>query len=69
MPCTFPLGDVSRPVEIAVRVDPEDAAGAVRGGEPAERTERDRVVAAEDERELAGSRASRTTPAMRSHVP
>ncbi len=39
-------------VEVAVRVDPDDAAGLPgRGAEAGERPERDRVVAAEDERE------------------
>ena len=42
-----------RRVDIRVRVDPEHAAGAVDGRQPAERPERHRVVAAEDERDLA----------------
>src|SRR5262249_52717808 len=40
-------------VEVAVRVEPDDAAEALGTTEPAERPERDRVVAAEDERDRA----------------
>ena len=56
-------------VDVRVGVDPEHAARPVHRGEPAERPERDRVVAAEDERhrsrdvDLGDDRA-----AMRSHV-
>src|SRR5262249_59792051 len=40
-----------RPVEVTVGVEPEDAALSLHLGEPAERSERDGVVAAEHERE------------------
>src|SRR5262249_1132244 len=40
-------------VEVAVCVDPEHRAGAVRTRETTERADRDRVVAAEDERQVA----------------
>ena len=53
MPCTLPLGDVAGVFEIAVRVDPDDAARPVHGRHADERAERDRVVAPEHERELA----------------
>ncbi len=54
IPCTFPDGLVVGRVEIAVRVDPDHASGLAGGGaEPRQRPERDRVVAAEDERDSA----------------
>ena len=43
-------------VDVAVRVDPEHAAGAVHRRKAAERAERDGVVAAEHERDRAGAR-------------
>ena len=56
------------PVQVAVRIDPEDAAGAVRLRHPAERPDRDRVVAAEHERQVAlGHAPSRRGAAIRPH--
>ncbi len=58
-----------RAVEVAVRVDPEHAALAVHPREAAERPERDRVVAAQDERDRAlRATASATRSAMRWQV-
>ena len=57
------------PVQVAVRVEPEHAAGAARAGEAAERAERDRVVAAEHERQVALRRPlARPASAIRSQV-
>ena len=42
-------------VDVGVRVDPEHAARPVHRREPTERPERDRVVAAEDERNRSGT--------------
>ena len=42
-----------RTVEVSVGVDPEHSARAVEAGEPADRAERDRVVAAEHQRAVA----------------
>ena len=53
IPWTLPLGDVSGVFMSRVRVDPEHAADAVGPREAAERADRDRVVAAEDERQGA----------------
>ena len=38
------------PVQVAVRVEPEHAAGATGASHPAERAQRDRVIAAEHQR-------------------
>ena len=51
-----------------MRVDPEHTARPVRRGETAERSERDRVVAAENERDLPGARCLGTSAATRAHV-
>ena len=51
MPCTFPLGESLWRVDVAVRVDPADAAGHRTAREPAQRAHRDGVVAAENERD------------------
>ena len=52
MPCTLPRRRGARPVQVAVRVDPERRARAARLRHPAERAHRDRVVAAEHERQV-----------------
>ena len=51
-----------------MRVDPEHAAGTERLGETAERADRDRVVAAEDEGTAPPVTASNTRDAIRSQV-
>ena len=48
-------------VQVAVRVDPDDAARPVRRRHADERPERDRVVAAEHERRRAGARVRAAT--------
>ena len=57
-----------RRVQVTVRVDPHDAAGAVRGRHADERAECDRMVAAEHERRrvLCGAHSA-TSFATRSH--
>ena len=68
IPCTLPLGDDSRRVQVAVRVDPHDAARAVRRRHADERAERDRMVAAEHERQSRlRARAAATSFATPSH--
>ena len=61
IPWTFPLGEVSGRVQVAVRVDPEDAADLADGGETAERPQADRVVAAEHERDEVAAQACVTS--------
>ena len=69
MPCTLPLGERLRRVHVGVGVEPDHAArAAVRGREPAERADGDRVVAAEDERQLAGATTRTTSRASCSQV-
>ena len=51
-----------------MRVDPEHAAGPVDAREPAERPDRDRVVAAEDERQLSRLERGSTLSATRAQV-
>ena len=68
IPCTLPRRRGLGPVQVAVRVDPEHAAGAVRLRHPAERADRDRVVAAEDERHVAAcARLARRAPRPAPH--
>ena len=69
MPWTLPRRARLGRVDVRVRVDPENAARPVHRREPAERAERDRVVAAEDERQRAAvDVASATRAAISSHV-
>ena len=55
MPWTFPLGLVSGVLMSECASIQSTPPGAVHRREPAERPERDRVVAAEDERDRAGA--------------
>ena len=50
-PVHVPARARRRGIDVRVRVDPEHAADSVHGREPAQRSQRDRVIAAENERE------------------